>query len=232
MIQDPTDQYIATLLSRCDICGKDLLEIGCGKGRITRDLAKHARRVVASDPDATALETARQAIAVDNVVFVQAPTGVPDMPARSFDMVIYTLSLHHVHVAEMPGNLRKTASLLRDGGVIVVIEPGDGGSFTEAKERFGAGSGDERSAKKAAISAMSALGGWTMEETINFYTLFQFDSYEDFFENMMPGYRFQPEVFIDDVKIFLNRHRTANGIILDAERRLSLLRPAKGAGNG
>ena len=62
MIQDPTKQYIATILSQYDVGGKDVLEIGCGKGRITRDLAQHARRVVASDPDADALEKARGAI--------------------------------------------------------------------------------------------------------------------------------------------------------------------------
>lgn len=56
MIQDLTDQYIVTILSQCDIYGRYVLEIGCGKGRITRDLAKHAKRIVASDPDAAALE--------------------------------------------------------------------------------------------------------------------------------------------------------------------------------
>lgn len=232
MIQDPNDQYIATLLSCCGISGKDLLEIGCGKGRITKDLAKYARRVVACDPDSTVLEVAQREISAENVEFVQAPTGVPDLPARSFDVVIYTLSLHHVPVGEMSGSLRKAASLLRDGGVIVVIEPGDGGSFTEAKERFGAGSGDERTAKKAAICAMSALDGWAMEEQILFHTQFQFDSYEDFFKNMMPGYCSQSENLIDDVKRYLDRHLSENGIILDAERWLNLLRSSKGADHG
>lgn len=223
MIQDPTDQYITTIRSRCDLRGKELLEIGCGKGRITRDLVRHARLVMAADPDGEALEQARTAVVAENVQFMHAPTGVPDLPAGSFDLVIYTLSLHHVPVGEMTGSLRKAASLLRKEGIIVVVEPGDGGSLTEAKERFGAGSGDERPAREAAIRAMHSLDGWQAGETVHFRTLFRFADDEDFFVSMLPGYRQQSEAFIREVRSFLDRHRTGEGIILDAERRLNLL---------
>lgn len=227
VIQDPTNRYIATILSQCDLNGKGVLEIGCGKGRITRDLAIHAKRVIATDPDAASLEKARDTIAAGNVEFMLAPTGVPDLAADTFDIVIYTLSLHHVPAAEMSGSLRSAANLLRKDGVIVVVEPGDGGSFTEAKERFGAGSGDERPAKESAIRAMHTMEGWTVGETIHFRTLLQFDDDEDFLTSMLPDYRQQPESFVDEVRKFLDQHRTANGIILDADRRLNVLRPSE-----
>lgn len=226
MTQDPTNQYITTILSQCELRDKDVLEIGCGKGRITRDLALHARRLVASDPDPAALATARTAIAAANVEFVQAPDGVPDLAAGSFDLVIYTLSLHHVPVAQMSGSLRSAAGLLRKSGAIVVIEPGDGGSFTEAKERFGAGSGDERLVREAAIRAMHALEGWQAEETILFRTLFHFSDEEDFLNSMLPGYQQQPHSFACEVLDFLKRYRSADGIILHADRRLNVLRRA------
>lgn len=229
MILDPTNQYIAMIISQHDVSGKELLEIGCGKGRITRDLAKHARRVVATDPDAAALEKARSAIAANNVVFMHAPTGMPDFPAGIFDVVIYTLSFHHVPISEMSSSLCKADSLLKEDGVIIVVEPGNGGSFTEAKERFGAGSGDERPARKAAVRAMHALDGWTVGETVHFRTLFQFTDAEDFFTNLLPDYRQQPEAFVREVRGFLERHRTAEGIILESDRRLNVLRRA---GNG
>ena len=225
MLQDPTNQYIATIMSQCDLTGKDVLEIGCGKGRITRDLAQHARRVVATDPDGDALEKAGAALVAANVEFMLTPTGVPDLPAGSFDVAIYTLSLHHVPVAEMPDSLRKAAALLRENGLIMVLEPGEGGSFTETKERFGAGSGDERPAQQAAIRAMHALEGWTTGDTILFRTLFQFDDEEDFLSSMLPNYREQTESFIAEVRSFLDMHRAPNGILLDAYRRLNLLRP-------
>jgi len=227
VIQDPTNQYITTILSYCDLRGKEVLEIGCGKGRITRDLALHAKRVVATDPDAASLETARSVTAAGNIEFMLAPTGVPDLPDNSFDIAVYTLSLHHVPAAEMSDSLRSAAKLLHKDGIIIVVEPGDGGSFSEAKERFGAGSGDERPAKNAAIRAMHSLVGWTVEETVLFHTLFKFDNDEDFLANMLPACRQLPESYLNEVRSFLDQHRNDQGIILEAERRLNVLRPIK-----
>jgi len=227
VIQDPTNRYIATILSHCDITGKDVLEIGCGKGRITRDLAMHARRVIAVDPDDDALGKARIDIAAANVDFLLAPTGIPYLPAETIDVVIYTLSLHHVPAGEMSNSLRSAVNLLRKEGVIVVVEPGDSGSLTVAKERFGAGSGNERLAKDLAIRAMHALEGWTVGETIHFRTLFQFVDAEDFLASMLPDYRRQSEFFVNEVRSFLELHRTMDGIILDADRRLNVLRPSE-----
>ncbi len=226
MRQDPGNQYIATILSRCDLRGMEVLEIGCGKGRITRDLAKHAAHVVAGDPDAAALGVARATLPADNVTFVHAPDGFPDYPPASFDLVIYTLSFHHVPIMEMQSSLRKAGEMMRGGGIIVVVEPGDGGSFSEAKERFGAGSGDERPAREAAIRALQELDGWVAGDTVCFRVLFQFDDEEDFFNSMLPGYGQQPESFITDVRNFLALHRSGDGIMLDAERKLIVMRRA------
>jgi SAM-dependent methyltransferase len=224
--QDPNNQYIVTILSQCDINGLDVLEIGCGKGRITRDLVKHAKRVVATDPDAASLTIAQAMIPNGIVTFLQEPTGVPSLPAGSFDVVIYTLSFHHVPEEAMSASLAATANLLKNNGVILVVEPGDGGSFTEAKERFGAGSGDERSAREATIRAMHALEGWEVGQTIPFSVLFQFDNDDDFFTNMLPGYRQQPESFVAEVRQFLDQYRHSDGIILDAGRQLNVLTPS------
>lgn len=226
MIQDPTSQYITTILSQCPLKDRDVLEIGCGKGRITRDLARYARRVVASDPDSASLDAACKNVVAANVEFLHAPDGIPVFPPASFDVVIYTLSLHHVPIKAMHASLRRAAGLLREGGAIVVVEPGDGGSFTEAKERFGAGSGDERPARAAAISALRNLEGWRGEGTLLFRVQMRFEHEEDFFAAMLPDYRQQPESFLAEVRNFLRQHRNEDGIILDAGRRLDVLHRA------
>lgn len=224
MIQDPTDEYIRTITAHCDLAGKEVLEVGCGSGRITRDLARHALRVVAVDPDEGALAKARSTVPAPNVRFFSMPDGILDFPPASFDVVIYTLSLHHVPVDRMNESLRAAAGLLRDGGAIVVVEPGDGGSFTEAKERFGAGSGDERPAREAAILAMHGLNGWTVGETVFFKVQFVFVDEDDFIAAKLPGLGEKPETYQREVREFLARHRTPEGIVLDAERRLNVLR--------
>lgn len=100
-------------MSRYDLNGKDVLEIGCGKGRITRDLAKHACHVVATDPDVVSVGVAQASISFRNIDFMVAAGGIPDMAGSSFDVVIYTLCFHHVPVAEMVDSLRKALPYLK-----------------------------------------------------------------------------------------------------------------------
>jgi len=224
VIQDPTDEYIRTITAHCDLTGKEVLEVGCGTGRITRDLAGHAARVMAVDPDEAALAKARVAVPAANVRFLPMPDGVLDFPPATFDVVIYTLSLHHVPLAHMNESLQTAAGLLREGGVIVVVEPGAGGSFTEAKEHFGAGSGDERPAQEAAIRAMNSLDGWTVGETVPFRVRFLFADEDDFIAAKLPGFGEQSEAYRREVREFLARHRVPEGVVLDAGRRLNVLR--------
>ena len=223
MIQDPKDQHIKAIVTHFELTGKDVLEIGCGKGRITRDLAKYARSVVATDPDMTALAHARATIAAENVEFKSAPEGIPKLPEKSFDLVIYTLSFHHVPKKEMSQSLQSAGRLLRERGGILVLEPGDGGSFNVVKQRFGAGSGDEGPEKAAAIRAMQNLEGWSMGETVHFEAEFLFSSEEDFFTSKLPGYQeFSPGKLME-IKDLLKKHTSADGIVLTTERRLNVL---------
>ncbi len=224
MIQDPTDEYIRVITAHCDLAGKDVLEVGCGSGRITRDLARHALRVVAVDPDERALAKARSTVPASNVRFLPMPDGVLDFPPATFDVVIYTLSLHHVPVDQMDESLSAAAGLVRRGGAIAVVEPGDGGSFMDIKERFGAGSGDERPGREAAIRAMHGLAGWTVGETVLFRVQFLFADEDDFIATKLPGFGEKPEAYRREVREFLARHRTPEGIVLDAGRRLNVLR--------
>ncbi|WP_298439531.1 class I SAM-dependent methyltransferase [Geobacter sp.] len=230
MLPDPDDAYIATITAHCDLTGKEVLEVGCGTGGITRALVRHAARVVAVDPDEGALAKARAAVPAANVRFLPLPDGLLDFPPASFDVVIYTLSLHHVPPDRMNESLRAAARLLREGGVIVVVEPDEGGSFTEAKERFGAGSGDERPAREAAIRAMHRLEGWRVGETVRFRIRFLFADEDDFIVSKLPGFGEKPEAYRREVREFLARYRTAEGILLDAGRRLNVLRRGRERG--
>jgi 2-polyprenyl-3-methyl-5-hydroxy-6-metoxy-1,4-benzoquinol methylase len=224
MIQDATNQYIETILAHYDLAGKEVLEIGCGGGRITRDLAGYARRVLATDPDGAAIARAKAAVPAANIEFLQVVAGVPELPAGSFDLVIYTLSLHHVPLGQMTASLEQAGRLLREDGVIMVLEPEEKGPFMEAKRRFGIGSGDESRQQAAALRAMHELAGWTVGETIRFQTWFQFADEEDFFTSKVPGFRQMSADKAEAIRAFLRPYRKSGGIFLAAGRRLNLLR--------
>lgn len=223
MILDPTNQFIWHIAAHCDLAGKTVLEVGCGKGRVTLELARHARKVVAVDPDEGLLQAARSLVAAENVEFIRCGGESLAFAEKSFDLVVYSLSLHHIPADYMQESLRQAAKLLRDGGEMIVIEPGDNGTLIEAEERFGVGDGDERTAKEAAQRELRGLG-WTVGETIRFRTLFYFDHQLDFLENLLPGHQDKPAQLVREIGAFLDRHRADGRIELDAQRWMNVLR--------
>lgn len=225
MIQDATNQQIKAIQQLFPLDGKTVLEIGCGKGRVTRDLAKFADRVFATDPDTAALDTARRKVNAENVEFIHAPAGIPTLPDKSVDLVIYTLSLHHVPKGKMRHSLLQAGKLLKTDGGILVLEPADGGSFNDAKQRFGVGSGDEGPLKAAALKAMRELDGWKMGQDHYFLTEFLFTDEADFISNKLPHFSSLSTLRQQEIRLFLQRHSNKRGIILNSERRLNLLRP-------
>ena len=221
MLLDPTDQFIENITRACDVDGKSVLEIGCGAGRITSDLASRAREVVAVDPDAVALRRARAQVTTGNVVFLEATAEPLELPGRSFDAAVFSLSLHHVPAEAMDASLLRASRQVRAGGRIVVIEPGDEGTLIEAETRFCVGDGDERAAKTAAQRAIRRLARWNVVETVRFRTLFHFRDAADFLEHLPP--RAEASAAEDALGPFLASHREGDRIVLWAERRMDVL---------
>ena len=223
MLLDPDNKYIQTINAHTPLAGKTILEIGCGNGRITQDLADFATRVVATDLNHTTLKQAQLRVTAQNVEFLLTPDGFPDLKEASFDVAIYTLSLHHIPTIRMIDHLEHVGRLLKKAGQIVVIEPGNRGSFLEVKKRFGAGSGDESAEKAAAIRAMKGLTGWTLNLTQQFDVEFLFSDADDFYTSKLPGYQNLPAKEQLDLANFLRDNTTDRGIILTSERHLNLL---------
>ncbi|MFN2520038.1 MAG: class I SAM-dependent methyltransferase [Candidatus Limnocylindria bacterium] len=76
--------------------GKDVLEVGSGDGRLTLGLAALAHRVVAVDPDASAIDAARlatRAAGLRNVVFLVRPAQALRLGRRRFDVAVFSWSL-------------------------------------------------------------------------------------------------------------------------------------------
>lgn len=223
MILDPDNKYLQTINAYAPLKGATILEIGCGNGRITADMAQLAKQIVATDLDAASLTQARKNVNMNNIDFIHTPDGFPALPIKSFDIAIYTLSLHHIQPHKMVDNLLHIGKLLNDNGKIVVVEPGDSGSFLEVKQRYGAGSGDETAEKQAAVAAMNLLPGWKLSRTHKFYVDFQFTDKADFFTNKLPNYETLSAAKLKELEIFLQQNTTSRGIVLNSERYLNLI---------
>ena len=228
MILDPNNQYLQAIQAHVSLTGATLLEIGCGTGRMTRDLALHARKIVATDLDNKLLMKAQETLTAANVEFLHTPGGIPELPLATFDVVIYSLSLHHIPKNAMQDHLIHSGSLLKRDGCIIVIEPGNSGSFLDVKKRFGAGSGDEGPEKAAAAVAMQHLDGWITSPCYPFEVEFQFSDSDDFFANKLPNYHELTTEKQAELRRILDDNTTTRGIILTSERYLYLLKRAKG----
>lgn len=103
------------------LAGKHLLDIGCGRGRLSRALMKRGAGVSGIDPQEAMVALAREA-APDADLRVTGAESLPFDDA-SFDGTIILNSLHHVPEASIAPALSEAMRVLRPGGVFLVLEP-------------------------------------------------------------------------------------------------------------
>jgi ubiquinone/menaquinone biosynthesis C-methylase UbiE len=115
-----------------DVCGRDVLDVGCGEGWLVRRLASAGARVVGLDPLVIALERARrQGSSGPPVRYVEGAAQELAFASGSFDVVVFFNSLHHVPVESMDAALAEAARVLRSSGALYVQEPLAQGAFFE-----------------------------------------------------------------------------------------------------
>jgi ubiquinone/menaquinone biosynthesis C-methylase UbiE len=93
---DPERNEVQALKQALDWRGRDVLEIGCGDGRLTRRLAALGARVRAIDPDPALVRAARRETAAKDrprVRFRVGRAGRLEYPAAAFDAVVLSWSL-------------------------------------------------------------------------------------------------------------------------------------------
>jgi SAM-dependent methyltransferase len=107
-----------------------LLEVGCGPGHLSIDLARHGLTVTGLDLDPAMIERARANAEGNAPTLGRGPTFVlGDVAAlpfedASFDLVVSTLSMHHW--SEPAAALAEIARVLRPGGHALIwdLRPG------------------------------------------------------------------------------------------------------------
>lgn len=110
--------YGGEVLRRVPRGATDVLDVGCGIGMLTRELAPLSQRVVGIDTDEPSLRIAREETSASNVEYVHDDFLQHPFPAESFDLIAAITALHHMDIEQ---GLRRMAHLLTPGGRLVVV---------------------------------------------------------------------------------------------------------------
>ena len=100
--------------------GMSVLELGCGTGYFTRELARSGAEIVAIDVSPELLEIARANCSASSVRYEIQNAYDLSYPDAVFDSVVGSSVLHHLEINEA---LREIYRVLKSGGTIYFTEP-------------------------------------------------------------------------------------------------------------
>jgi SAM-dependent methyltransferase len=110
---------------------RDLLDFGAGTGLVTLKLQPLIRKVFAFDTSAGMLRALQDKLAqrrISNVEVIQATAGEDQPQFPSVDIIVSSMTLHHVR--DVPGLVRAFKAALRPGGQLAIADLDlDGGLF-------------------------------------------------------------------------------------------------------
>ncbi len=171
MKQNSEQETMDALSQIIDLRQKDLLEIGCGDGRLTAGLVEASMSVTAVDPDEERIEMARRQ--VSGATFSVGSGECLAFSDARFDVVLFSLSLHHQDSALA---LSEAFRVLKDDGSLLVIEPLNEGGL----ERVCTVLHDEEEAIRMAQAAISERE-WILEASRDITAQWVFEAPLEFF---------------------------------------------------
>lgn len=207
------DGFIKSLSAHVALKVKVVLEIGCGTGVRSVMMAKKGALVTAIEPNGNDLKVAKEQNAMDAIVYKKGQAQKLDFPSKHFDVVVFTLSLHHVPFAKMQKAIQEGIRVLKPGGYIVFFEPMFKGALFDTESLFGTYDGDERREKAYAYySILEHTKKLKPIAELFDITVLKFDSYKDFCDTLLPTKKGK------GLRNFLKKHKYT----LDAERRMNI----------
>lgn len=199
------------------LAGTTALEVGCGNGARTREIAPYFKSLTGMDPGPLLIAEARRNNCLDNLVFQAGSAEDLPFPDGSFEVVLFPLSFHHIAPELMRPAIAEAVRVLTPKGSVIFIEPENEGSFIAAELLFGCCDGDERRQKALAYYTMLTSEQLTEVCEMRGESFFQFDSEQDFLENI---------AWLEGTRSALADYLACHDYRLSAKRRINVFRKA------
>ncbi len=218
---------IAELMS---LEGRQVLELGCGAGGMTRLLAERFRpsRILATEVDRIQLDKNLAQPPIPGVEFRYGGAEAIAAPDASFDVVFMFKSLHHVPRELMAPALNEIHRVLVPGGLAYFCEPVYWGDFNAVLSLIH----DEREVREAAFEALGQAvgsGHFTLEAEIFFQVPGTYATWEAFADRFLRVTHTQLDLDAERearVRAAFETHLTPSGAHFLKPHRIDLLRKA------
>jgi len=179
MEQDRDCVTLSKILQFADLRDQEVLEIGCGDGRITSQLVGKAKRLVVIDPDEANIAEAKES--TEGADLRIGSGECLEFPSESFDIILFTLSLHH---QDSSLALREAKRVLRDHGRVVILEPVNDGEIEQVCNFFQ----NEAQVLQDTAHAIEA-SDFEVERSDVFYTYWEFENEHELYEWLFTYYQ-------------------------------------------
>ncbi len=134
---DPAQVELKTLLDICNLNGKIVLEIGCGTGRMTFQIAPLVHKCVGIDIDEKLITFCKKRLnkyEFNNLEFSVGDGEKLGFQDESFDIVLFTWSLSCINNKYCA--VQESYRVLKPGGKAVLIEPAPGSDYSKVVTDF------------------------------------------------------------------------------------------------
>lgn len=224
-----TDVEIIERLVELDGC--DIVDVGCGNGAVSAELAARGAIVLGLEPDPIQAAKNREADPIPNVTLVAGSAESIPREAGTVDAVFFGKSLHHVPKDLMDTALREAARVLKPGtGVLYSLEPDMRGEFSQLMKPFH----DETVVRAWAQEALTRTADPLFEEAAQYWyeITIAFPDFDGFAQRAL-GASYNEiaadKVMTDEVRRRFEAGRSGDGFSFDNLMRVRLYRGPKTA---
>ena len=199
-----------------DLGDREMLEIGCGDGRLSSLLANKVKNLTAIDPDKAMINLACREIS--GVDFRVGNGEKLEFKDKSYDIVLFSYSLHHQDGVKA---LEEAKRVLRDDSVILIIEPSPESEYTQFVSIF---EEDEIDRLSATLSFIKS-GDFDISREETYVVKYHFKDEEELYYHFMDRFMVENDAEgIEKIKAILGHKKKARSIVIRDKVNIFLLK--------